>query len=259
VSIAKPVALVTGASVGLGEEFARQLATRGNDLVLVARDRARLEALAKELETQHHGRCEVLAADLTDDDQLATVEARARNVDMLVNNAGFGTFGSFHELDIDTEVREIQLNVVALVRLTHAAASAMADRGRGSILNVSSLASFQAGPANATYAATKAFVTSFTEAVHEELKGAGVAVTALCPGFTHTEFQDRANVPANEVPGFMWQQPPEVVKAGLDGLAKNRAVVMPGTVNKLLGNLSDMTPRTISRRLGGAVMKRATS
>src|SRR5204862_2045422 len=144
----------------------------------------------------------------------------------------------------------INLNVIALVRLTHAAASAMAERGRGGILSVSSLAGFQPGPSNATYGATKAFVTSFTEAVHEELKGTGVSMTALCPGFTHTEFQARANVPASGVPGIMWQEAPEVVRAGLDGLAKNRAVVIPGTLNKVLGNFSAVTPHAISRRLG---------
>ncbi len=253
--MSQPVALITGASVGIGEQFARQLSDRGHDVVLVARDRARLDALAKELP-----RAEVVVADLTDPGQLATVEERVRRVDILVNNAGFGTFGPFHTLDVDTETREINLNVVALVRLTHAAASAMAARGRGGILNVSSLASFQPGPANATYSATKAFVTSFTEAVHEELKGTGVSVTALCPGFTRTEFQERANAPASDVPGFMWQEAPEVARAGLDGLAKNRAIVIPGSTNKILGNLSAVTPHAITRRVGalGAQARRRT-
>jgi len=253
----RPVALVTGASVGLGEQFARELATRGHDLVLVARDAARLEALAKELEQHDAVDAEVLPADLTDAAQLATVEERARTVDVLVNNAGFGTFGPFHTLDVDTEAREVELNVVALLRLTHAAAQGMVARGRGGILNVSSLAGFQPGPSNATYGATKAFVTSFTEAVHEELRGTGVAVSALCPGFTHTEFQTRANAPATDVPGFMWQNPPEVVRAGLHGLAKNRAIVIPGTVNRVMGNLSAVTPHAVTRRVGAAVLKRA--
>jgi short-subunit dehydrogenase len=252
--VSRPVALVTGASVGLGEEFSRQLAARGHDLVLVARDRARLEALSKDLGDVN---AEVLPADLTDPTQLATVEERARSVDTLINNAGFGTFGKFHELDLDAEMREINLNVSALVRLTHAAASAMAARGKGAILNVSSLAGFQPGPSNATYGATKAFVTSFTEAVHEELKGTGVAVSVLCPGFTRTEFQDRANVPAEDVPGFMWQMPPEVVKAGLDGLAKNKAIIVPGTLNRVLGTLSNMAPHAVTRRAGAAVLKRS--
>jgi uncharacterized protein len=256
--MSRPIALITGASVGIGEQFSRQLAERGHDVVLVARDRARLDALAKAIEGIDGAHAEVLAADLTDPQQLATVEERVRTVDLLVNNAGFGTFGPFHTLDVDIEAREVELNIVALVRLTHAAAAAMAARGSGGILNVSSLAGFQPGPANATYSATKAFVTSFTQAVHEELKGTGVSVSALCPGFTHTEFQARANAPASDVPGFMWQEAPEVARAGLDGVAKNRAIVIPGTANKVLGNLSAVTPHAITRRVGAVVLKRAT-
>jgi short-subunit dehydrogenase len=251
------VALITGASAGIGEQFARQLAARGYDVVLVARDVARLEALAKEIEAGGVN-AEVLAADLTDATQLATVEARARAVDLLVNNAGFGTFGPFHTLDIETELREIDLNVMALVRLTHAAAGAMVERGSGGILNVSSLAGNQPGPSNATYGATKAFVTSFTEAVHEELRGTGVNVTVLCPSFTHTDFQATANAPASDVPAFMWQEAPEVAHAGLDGLDKNKAVVIPGAFNKVMGNLSAVTPHAITRRVGAAVLKRAS-
>jgi short-subunit dehydrogenase len=179
-------------------------------------------------------------------------------VDVLINNAGYGTFGNFYEIDLGVEVREVQLNVLALMRLTHAAAVGMATRGRGAILNVSSLAGHQPGPMNATYSATKAFVTSFTQAVHEEMKGTGVSVCVLCPGFTHTEFQERANAPASDVPGFMWQNAPEVAQAGLDGLAKNKAVIIPGSVNKVMGTLSSMVPHAVTRRLGAAVLKRAT-
>jgi short-subunit dehydrogenase len=251
-------ALVTGASAGLGAEFARQLAQRGNDLVLVARDRARLDALAKELSDAYGVRADVLAADLTVDAELAPVEARVRTVDTVINNAGFGTFGKFHELALDAELREIQLNVVALVRLTHAAAAAMVERGSGAILNVASLAGFQPGPSNATYGATKAYVVSFTEAIHEELHGTGVKVSVLCPGFTRTEFQDRANVPAEVVPNYLWQNPPEVVATGLDGLAKNRALVVPGTMNKIAGGFSSVMPHAVTRRVASAVLKRAT-
>ncbi len=254
----RAVALVTGASAGIGEEFARQLAARGHDLVLVARDRARMEALAKELADERGANVEVLPADLTDGEQLASVETRARNVDMVINNAGYGTFGNFYELDLAVEVREVQLNVLALMRLTHAAAGAMAARGKGAILNVSSLAGFQPGPMNATYSASKAFVTSFTEAVHEEMKGTGVSVSVLCPGFTHTEFQERANAPASSVPGFMWQNAPEVAAAGLDGLAKNKAIIIPGSVNRVLGTLANMVPHAVTRRAGAAVLKRAS-
>ena len=256
-SSTKPVALVTGASAGIGEQLARQLAQRGHDLVLVARDRARLEALAKDIEAENGAHCEVLSADLTVPAELAAVEARARDVDVLVNNAGFGSFGRFDELDIEVESREVNLNVLALVRLTHAAAGGMTRRGHGGILNVSSLAGHQPGPMNATYSATKAFVTSFTQAVHEELDGTGVAVTALCPGFTHTEFQARAGAPANDVPGFMWQDAPEVARAGLDGLARNRAIAIPGGINKTLGAFSDIAPTALTRRISALVMKRA--
>jgi short-subunit dehydrogenase len=257
----RPIALVTGASSGIGDSLARLLAERGHDLVLVARDTGRLEALAKELESGFGASAQVLGADLTDADQLALVEARLHDqsapIDILVNNAGFGTFGPFHTLDVDTEAREIQLNVVALVRLTHAAAAEMARRGRGGILNVSSLAGFQPGPSNATYSATKAFITSFTEAVHEELKGSGVNVTVLCPGFTRTGFQAAASVPAEAVPGFMWQEAEPVARAGLDALAKNRAIAIPGGVNKVLGGFSSMAPHAISRRAAAAVLKRS--
>jgi len=260
--VPRPIALVTGASSGIGEHLARRLAERGHDLVLVARDQSRLEALAKELEGEFGGAVQVLPADLTDPEQLQLVEDRCRDrsapIDMLVNNAGFGSFGAFHTLDLETEVREIQLNVVALVRLTHAGAAEMVLRGTGGILNVSSLAGFQPGPMNATYGATKAFVTSFTEAVHEELLGTGVSVTVLCPGFTRTGFQLAANVPEGEVPGFLWQEADDVAIAGLDALAKNRAIAIPGQLNKVLGAFSSVTPHAITRRLGAAVIKRAT-
>lgn len=260
--MSRPIALVTGASSGIGEHLARQLAERGHDLVLVARDQSRLEALAKEIESAGGASVQVLPADLTDPEQLQRVEDRCHDksapIDVVVNNAGFGSFGAFHTLDVDGETREIQLNVVALVRLTHAAASEMVPRGKGGILNVSSLAGFQPGPMNATYGATKAFITSFTEAVHEELRGTGVSVTALCPGFTRTGFQAAANVPQGDIPGFMWQGPAEVATVGLDALAKNRAIAIPGPMNKVLGLFSSVTPHAITRRIGGAVIKRAT-
>jgi uncharacterized protein len=253
----KPVVLVTGASAGIGEQFARILAERGNDLVLVARDTARLDGLAKELEERHANRCEVLAADLTDAGALATVEARAATVDVLVNNAGFGTFGNFHELDIEGEDRQIRLNVLALVRLTHAAAKGMVERGNGGILNVASLSGYQPVPNDATYAATKAFVLSFTQAIHEELKETGVAVSVLAPGFTRTEFQSRASFDPSAVPSFMWHEAEPVARAGLDGLAKNKAVIVPGAMYRVTAAMSDIAPQSLSRRIAGIVVKRA--
>jgi short-subunit dehydrogenase len=244
---------VTGASSGLGDQFARILAFRGHDLVLVARDQARLEALAKELETKYAIQCEVLPADLTDRAQLAKVEARATSVDVLVNNAGFGTYGSFAELDVDTEAREVDLNCTALVRLSHAAATGMVERGKGGILNVSSVAGFQATPNDATYCATKAFVMAFSESIHAELKRKGVSVSCLCPGFTRTEFQERAGWDSSKVPSFAWSDAEEVARAGLDGLAKNKAIVVPGAVNKVTATFSSVAPRSITRRVAGMV------
>jgi short-subunit dehydrogenase len=252
----RPVALVTGASSGIGQSFARKLARDGHDLVLVARDIARLEALAKEVDAQCGATSDVLPADLCDREQLARVEARLRAapaIDVLINNAGFGTYGKFHELDIDGEDREVQLNITALMRLTHAALDAMVPRGSGSILNVSSVAAMQPVPGDAVYAATKAFVLNFSEALHEELRGTGVTVTVLAPGFTRTEFQERADYDASNVPGFMWQDADEVVEAALGAMAKKRAVVVPGVLNRMTASLSAMTPHAITRRVSGRV------
>jgi uncharacterized protein len=253
----RPVALVTGASAGIGTVFAQRLAAGGYDLVLVARDRERLEKLAAELPTD----AEVLVADLTVADDLGRVEARcadtAKPVDLLVNNAGFGTAGTFTELDIDTEDREIRLNVVALVRLTHAALGAMVARGRGGVINVSSLASYQPGPYNATYAATKAFVTSFGHAVHEEVKGKGVTVTTVCPGFTRTEFQERAGLRSDGGPNFLWQGPEPVVDAALKAHRRRAAVSIPGLHNRVAAAFSGTLPAGLTRRFAAMVMTRA--
>ena len=207
--------LVTGASAGIGRAFADGLARRGHDLVLVARDGARLAALADELSQAHGVAAAACAADLLTADGLATVEAcltdTAHPVDILVNNAGFGTFGRFAELDIEREVEEVELNVVALLRLTRAALGAMEARGSGAILNLASLAAYQPAPNSATYGATKAFVHSFTHAVHEEARGTGVHVMLVCPGYTHTEFHDRAGLGPIGVPEMAWQSADQVV------------------------------------------------
>lgn len=257
VAMTRPIALVTGASAGIGTVFAQRLASDGYDLVLVARDRERLEKLAAELPTE----VEVLAADLTKGDELATVEARLRDeakpVELLVNNAGFGTAGTFVELDVDTEEREIRLNVVALVRLSHAALRVMVPRGKGGVINVSSLASYQPGPYNATYAATKAFVSSFSHALHEEVKGKGVTVTVLCPGFTRTEFQERAGLKQEGGPSFLWQGPEPVVDAALKDFRRRAAVSIPGLHNQVAAALSSVLPAGVTRRISSLVMTRA--
>ena len=254
----RPTALVTGASSGIEAGFARELAARQHYLVIVARDRKRLNQLAKET-TALGVKVEITAADLTMSEQLATVEKRvsdpARPLEVLINNAGHGSTGRFDELPLDEEVRQIQLNVVALVRLTHAALSTMVPRHRGGILNVSSLEAFLPAPHNATYCATKAYVTSFTEAVHEEVASQGVRVTCLCPGLTRTEFQERAQVNVTGLPGFLWMDSDEVARAGLTSLDRNEAVCVPGLHNRAAAGFLRVAPRTIVRRAAGLFIR----
>ncbi len=247
-------ALVTGASSGIGAAFASRLARQGYDLILVARDEARLQAHAEEFRRDHKIEVQVLPADLTKPSECARVEkVAAAGIDLLVNNAGFGTFGSFWRLALEREEEQIRLNVVALVRLTHVALGPMVERNQGAIINVSSLASFQPMPYNATYGATKAYVTSFTEALAEELRGTGVKVQALCPGFTRTEFQQRAGLRISNLPAFLWMTADEVVDASLAALRRGQVVVVPGAPYKALAFLSGLTPRGPLRRLAGLI------
>ncbi len=254
-------ALITGASAGIGRAFAEGFARRGDDLVLVARDATRLTELACELARDHGVVADALAADLLTATGLAAVEARLTDadhpVDVLVNNAGFGTFGRFAELDVDREVEEVELNVVALLRLTRAALAAMEARRSGAILNLASLAAYQPTPNSATYAATKAFVHSFTHAVHEEARGTGVSVMLVCPGYTHTEFHDRAGLGATELPEFVWQSADAVVAAALRDLDRGRSVSIPGALNQTAAAFSSMSPAGITRRVAGLVVKRS--
>jgi short-subunit dehydrogenase len=259
-SRANPVALVTGASSGIGAAFARACASRGNDLVIVARDDRRLEDLAESLEKEHAADVEVLTADLTAENGTAVVEARLESddppIDLLVNNAGFGTFGKFVDLPREAEVQEVKLNVLAVMRLCHAALPGMVERGRGGIINVSSLAGYQPTPFNATYGGTKAFVTSFSHALHEEVRGTGVKVIVLCPGFTRTEFQERAGLDSSAVPSFMWQSAEAVVDGGLRAYESGRAVCIPGALNQAGAVFSSAMPAGITRRLAAAIVGR---
>jgi len=253
------LALVTGASSGIGAAFAERLARDAYDLVLVARRRDRLEALAKRLAGAHGRRADVLAADLCAADGVRTVEARIAAepaLELVVNNAGFGTSGAFADLDRDGEEEEVRLNVLALVRLTHAAIAAMTPRGHGTVINVSSLAGFQPAPFNATYAATKAFVNCFTQGVAEELRGTGVRLQLLCPGFTRTEFQEVAGVRTADVPDFAWMSAEAVVDASLDGVRKGDLLVIPGAGNKVMGAVMRALPNVVARRVGGAILRR---
>jgi len=256
------LALVTGASSGIGRAFAERLARDAWDLVLVARRRERLDELAARLSDTHGRRVDVLPADLTRSEGLAPVEeriAKEPTLELVVNNAGFGTAGPFAELDCDAEEEEVRLNVLALVRLTHAALTAFRSRGHGSVVNVSSLAGFQPATYNATYGATKAFVNSFTQAVAEELRGSGIKLQLLCPGFTRTEFQEVAGVPTDRIPGFAWMTPESVVDASIEGLRRGELIVIPGRGNKVMGAVMRLLPAAVARRAAGLVLRREIS
>lgn len=256
----RPQALVTGASSGIGRAFARALAARKHDVILSARREDRLREVAAELEHDHGVASEVLGADLGVDRGVAAVAARlvdsARPVDLLVNNAGFGTAGALWELDADGEEREIRVNVMAVVRLTHAALGPMVERGRGGVINVSSVAAYQPTPWGATYGATKAFVSSFTHAVHEELRGTGVRVMVLAPGYTHTEFHEQAAMPVDRSPELLWQSPETVVDAALRAYERGRVVCTPGPLNSVAAAFSATMPAAITRRVAGVVTRR---
>lgn len=246
-------ALITGASGGIGAAYARRLATDGADVVLVARNAERLASLRAEIGVG----AEVLAADLADPEDLARVEARLSSkderIDLLVNNAGVGRQGRFAELSVEGEDEQIRLNVLALARLTRAVLPGMVERGRGEVVNLSSVAAFLPGPGVATYYATKAYVLSFTESLAEELRGTGVQVQALCPGLTRTDFHAHSGIDAPPVPAFMWQTADEVVEESLAALAKGRVVCVTGVANRGWIGTVGLLPRTLRRRVAGVV------
>ncbi|MFL6736444.1 MAG: SDR family NAD(P)-dependent oxidoreductase [Sphingomonas sp.] len=248
----KKVALVTGASAGLGVEFARQLSKRGHTLVLVARRKERLEQLAREL-----GNARSIAIDLSkrsaSANLLAQIEDNGEVVDLLVNNAGFGLIGRFAELDAKREREMIDLNVGTLTDLCRSVAPGMIRRKSGSILNVASTAAFQPGPKMAVYFATKAFVLSLSEALHEELKPNGIKVSCLCPGPTRTEFGEVAGFGGNSLFDRVAMNAAEVVETGLKGLDSNDAVVVPGWTNKVTAASTRFAPRSIVRKIAGSI------
>jgi uncharacterized protein len=247
-----PVALITGASAGLGVEFARRLSKEGHRLVLAARRKDRLGALAAEL-----GNARAVAIDLGKPNAAAelirNIEDAGERIDLLVNNAGFGLRGRFAELDPAREREMIDLNCGALTDLCRAVVPAMIERRGGAILNVASTAAFQAGPNMAVYFATKAYVLSFTEALHEELKPYGVKVSALCPGPTRTEFGEVAGMSTLGQFERLAMDAAPVVAAGLDGLRRNRAVIIPGAVNKAGAWSTRFAPRSVVRRIAGSL------
>lgn len=246
-------ALVTGATAGLGAEFARQLAAAGHDLVLVARDTARLDSAKQTLGASYGVDVELIPADLVTAKGCKAVAARigdaARPIDILVNNAGIGTYQAFGAASVTAEERQLDLNVRAVLRLSHAAVNAMTARGSGQIINISSVSAFVPRGANVTYAASKAWVTLFSEALAVQLAGTGVTVTAIHPGFTHTEFHERAHADMSHVPDRMWLDAKDVVAEGLADAAKGKPLSTPSLQYKAMVAASRVAPRSLMRRL----------
>jgi short-subunit dehydrogenase len=234
----RPLAVVTGASSGLGETYARMLAGRGFDLLLVARRLERLEALCRELELAHGIHAEPLCADLADESQTEDVARRMEdepNLELLVNNAGFGTLGYFHETGYARQADMVKVHVLATMRLTRAALPGMIGRARGGIINVASVAGFFRSAGNASYCSTKRWMIDFSEGLRLEMDklGSPVAVQALCPGFTYTEFHDTLGVKRELIPKWLWLDAESVVRASLDALAGRQLFVVPGWQYKL--------------------------
>jgi hypothetical protein len=245
-------ALVTGASSGIGADIARELATRGHGLILVARREDRLRALADELAQAHNVRTEVIAADLTDADSRGALpgetEKLGLTIDILVNNAGFTTMGAVYKAERNAELDMVRTNVEAVVDLCTVFVAGMVTRHRGAILNTASTAAFQPLPGQAVYGATKAFVLSYGQALGAELKGTGVTVTTLCPGPVETGFAEAAGLSDEEaaasLPKFMWIPAEQVAKAAVEALAAGRPLVIPGTANRLGAMAGHLIPRS---------------
>ncbi|HEY0376228.1 MAG TPA: SDR family oxidoreductase [Pyrinomonadaceae bacterium] len=251
------ITLITGASSGIGEAFARRLAARGENVVLVARSEDKLRSLCEELAQAHNVHAQYVAADLTERDVpgklFAETERRGLTVETLINNAGFGSMGDFAALDPARELEMIDLNVKALVALTHLYLQPMRERKSGTIINVASTAAFQGVPFMATYAATKAFVLSFSEALWDENRPLGVHVMALCPGVTETNFFAAANT--DKPPMRAAQTPDEVVDTALNGLKRRKSHIISGWTNYLMTESERLVPRWIVARIAGKAMR----
>jgi uncharacterized protein len=256
--MAQEFTLITGASSGIGEALARRLARDRRPIALVARRTDRLERLAGELRAQHGVDVQVLTADLVKpgagEALQAEVARRGIVVDWLINNAGFGTHGRFAELPVTREIEEIQLNVAALVELSGRFLPAMVERRRGAIVNIASVGGFGPGPYMATYCATKAFVLSFSESLAAELRGSGVHVLCVCPGFTRTEFQEKVDVDTSTLPNFVWMTAEQVAEQAIAAVGQ-RSVLVNGTMNAVAAGLYRHLPASVTTRLVANMMR----
>lgn len=249
-----PTALITGATAGIGAAFTRRLAADGFDLVLVARDEGRLNEAAERLREVYRVRVEVLPADLSADDGLTAVEKRcAEGVDLLVNNAGFGHPGTFLEVPLSRELAMLRVHCEAVLRLTHAALPHMIERGRGGVVNVASVAAFFP---RGTYSASKAWVVSFSQSVMQDIDARGVNVMALCPGFVHTEFHERAQMDVSGIPRQLWLDADQVARTALRDLRRGVQVSIPGAQYKTLVGLGRLVPAGLAGRLSSRAGRR---
>ncbi|MFK8907632.1 SDR family NAD(P)-dependent oxidoreductase [Streptomyces sp. YS-3] len=246
-------ALITGATAGIGAAFARRLARDGHDLVVVARDGKRLREQATELHDRHGVEVEVLVADLSAEDGIASVEARLaerrKPVDLLVNNAGFGNKGRYLDVSMDDELKMLKVHIEAVLRLTSAATEGMRERGRGGVVNVASVAAFVP---RGTYGASKAWVVQFTQGAARDLAGTGVRLMALCPGFVRTEFHQRAGMGTDNIPGWMWLDADKLVATALSDLARGKTLSIPDPRYKALMGVVKLAPRGL---LGGVTSR----
>jgi short-subunit dehydrogenase len=253
--MSRPVALITGPTSGIGAGFARRFAMDGHDLVLVARDVARLERLAAELHDEAGATVEVLAADLAEAADRAKVADRlTQGVRVLVNNAGFGTSGEFWTADYAVLQSQLDVNVTAVMQLTHAALPAMLAAGKGTVINVASVAGLLPGRGS-TYSASKAWVIAFTEGLANGLGGTGVGVHALCPGFVRTEFHARAGIDMSGTPSWLYLEVDDVVRETMADVAKDKVVIVPGLQYKALTTGGRVIPRNLVRAMTKVVGK----
>lgn len=245
--------LITGATAGIGYELAKIYATDGYNLVLVARNIERLEKVKSELNLMYNVNIHTLSIDLSIDNSCEEifnyVNKKHLTVDILINNAGVGSFGYFKELDINKEVDQININVKALSELTRLFLPTMINNEAGSILNVASTAAFCSGPKMATYYATKAFVLSFTEAIYEEVKGSNIKISCLCPGAVRTEFLDKSGIKKNEIAKKNMMTAKEVAKIAYKDFNKGKLIIIPGVKNKIIVGFNKIVPRSISRKV----------
>jgi len=249
--------LITGASSGIGEVFARKLAARGRNVLLVARSEEKLVTLCNEMGRSNSIRAQYVALDLSKREAPAQLFAEANRrgltVDMLINNAGFGSMGEFSKLDLARELNMIDLNIKSLVELTHLFLQPMIERKQGAVINVASTAAFQPVPYMATYAATKAFVLSFSEALWEENRSRGIKILALCPGVTDTNFFEAAR--GHKPPARVSQTPEEVVDTALRGIAQGKSHIISGWTNFLMTQSERLAPRSLVTRVAGRMMR----